>query len=492
MSSDHNSNDYDLNLGNNSNDAKQAGVGSKIVGLIFIIPRKLRIVVSILLVAFVIIAILNAFKPEAQKRAIPETVVRVEVIAAQPGDYPIVVNANGTVEAETRGDLVAQIRGEIVAVSKNFNTGGTFKKGDVLVQIDQRDYQADLSQALANLSQADAAYRQEQATAKQAKLDWQRLGNTAPAPDLVLRKPQLTAAKAQYDSAKAASDSARLNLSRTQITAPYDGRIIERKAVLGRYVSVGTPIAEVFATDGVEVRLPISQDEFSQLGLDSFSTDPDAENTYTVSITSTVGSHSYQWDAKIARTDSTFDINTRQIDVIAEVQDPFGKISGQSALKIGQFVSARIQGRTVENVFVIPNKSIREGSYVYAVRDGKLTKQSIKILWQDDQNALIGDGLRNGELVVTTSLNSTLAGASAKFGDDTPAADAKLAESTIDSNSQAIDQPDASDSTSIGDGDTISDDRAKPGVAAQTRATVKNAETAEPDAVQTTKATTLQ
>ena len=409
------SSDYNLNLGD---EPKRT---STVSGLLHRIPRKLRIVASILIFAFVVISLLNAFKPEAKKRAVPETVVRVEVITAQPSDYPIVVNANGTVEAETRGDLVAQIRGEIVAVSKNFNTGGTFKKGDVFIQIDQRDYQADLSRALANLSQADAVYRQEQATSKQAKLDWQRLGNTQPAPDLVLRKPQLTAAKAQYDSSKAAADSAQLNLNRTTITAPYDGRIIDRKAVLGQYVSVGTPIAEVFATDGVEVRLPISQDEFSQLGLDSFTANSDAANPFTVSITSTVGNRSQQWDAEITRTDSTFDINTRQIDVVAEVKDPFGKASGQTALKIGQFVSARIQGRTIENVFVIPNKSIREGRYVYTVRDGKLAKQSISILWQDDQNSLIGDGLNNGELVVTTSLNSTLAGANAKLGVNTSA-----------------------------------------------------------------------
>jgi len=413
MSSD-NSPDYDLDLDGST----QRNSSEKARGVIYIIPRKVRIVACILLIATVIIGLLNAYKPEASKRAIPETVVRVDVVTAQRSNYPIVVNANGTVEAETRGDLVAQIRGEIVSVSDNFSTGGSFKKGDVLIQIDQRDYQADLSQALANLSQAEANYRQEQANSNQAKLDWERLGNTEPAPDLVLRKPQLTAAKAQYDSAKAASDGGRLNLSRTTITAPYDGRIIERKAVLGQYLAIGNPIAEVFATEGVEVRLPVSQEEFSQLGLDSFSADANDQSPFLVSISSTVGNQAYQWDAKITRTDSTFDINTRQIDVIAEVQDPFGKDSGQTALKIGQFVSARIQGRTVEDVFVIPNKSIREGSYVYTVRDGKLAKQSIKVLWQDDQNALIGDGIQAGELVVTTSLNSTLAGASAKLGDD--------------------------------------------------------------------------
>lgn len=415
MSSDQNNHNYELNLNDSVTEGQRAGFGKSAGNLLYRVPRKVRIVLCIILIAIIIISLLNAFKPEARKRAIPETVVRVEVITAKPSSYPIVVNANGTVEAETRGDLVAQIRGEIVAVSPNFNTGGSFKKGDVLIQLDQRDYQADLSRALASLSQADAAYRQEQATAKQAAQDWQRLGNTEPAPDLVLRKPQLTAAKAQFDSAKAAADGARLNLDRTTIKAPYNGRIIDRKAVLGQYVGVGTPIAEVFATDGVEVRLPISQEEFSQLGLDSFSNESNTDNPFNVSITSKVGNQAFQWDAKITRTDSTFDINTRQIDIVAEVADPFGKLNGQKALKIGQFVSARIQGRTVDNVFVIPNKSIREGRYVYAVRDGKLAKQSINIIWQDDQNALVSKGLNDGELVVTTSLNSTLAGASAKF-----------------------------------------------------------------------------
>ena len=132
-------------------------------------------------------------------------------------------------------------------------------------------------------------------------------------------------------------------------------------------------------------------------------------------LSSKIGQNEYRWDAKITRTDSTFDVNTRQIDVIAEVIDPFGNESDQPALKIGQFVSAQIQGRSVDDVFVIPNKSIREGSYIYAIEDESLTKRSIDILWQDDQNALVNSGISEGELVVTTSLNSTLAGAKAKY-----------------------------------------------------------------------------
>ena len=404
----------DTNLLINENQAHNAKQAS---GLLSWIPRKLRIVLCILLAAAAVITLLVKFQPQAEKREIPETVVRVDVVEANRSSYPIVVTANGTIEAETRGNLVAQIRGEVVSMAENFKTGGTFKSGDELIQIDPRDYASAVSQTRASLSQTEAAYRQEQANAKQAVQDWQRLGNTEPASDLVLRKPQLLAAKAAMESAQATHATAKLNLGRTTITAPYDGRIIRRDAVLGQYVSIGTPIAEVFATQGVEVRLPLSQEEFSQLGLDSFNANDESANQFNVVLSSDQGNQRITWQAKITRTDSTFDINTRQIDVIALVEDPFGKQSGKAPLKIGQFVTARIQGRTVEDVYVIPNKSIREGSYLYVVREQRLAKQSIDILWQDDKNALIKEGISDKELVVTTSLNSTLAGAKAKLSE---------------------------------------------------------------------------
>lgn len=399
-------NEYELNLDEPS---KKSGILSKI-------PRKLLIILAIVIATFFIISLLFASRPTAEKRPIPETVVRVDTITATASSYPIIVNVNGTIQAETRGNLVSQIRGEIVRTADNFRNGGSFNKGDVLVEIDPRDYQAELSRAAASLSQADVAYRQELANAKQAENDWKRLGNTEPAPDLVRRKPQLQAAKAQLDSAKAAHQTAKLSLSRTKIKAPYSGRIIRRNAVLGQYVSVGTPIAELFAIDGVEVRLPISQDEFSQLGLDNF--DPKtAKQDYEVILGSTVGGKDYKWTAVITRTDSAFDLNTRQIDVFAEVKDPFSKSTQQPPLKIGQFVTGQLRGRNVDGVFVVPNKSVREGRYTYVVRDQRLAKQNIDIVWQDDRNTLVASGLNEGDLVVTTSLNSTLAGAKAKLSE---------------------------------------------------------------------------
>jgi len=402
------SSESELNWGNDDpNDPSPHTQGilarcfSGIFGVIMLIPRKARIVISIVLLTLFLVVLLSVFKPKAEKRPIPETIVKVDVVGVSASAYPIVVNTNGTIEADTRGSLVSQIPGEIVNVSSKFKTGGSFTQGEVLIEVDQRDFLAAQSQAAAAVSQVR---------------DWQRLGNTGSAPDLVARKPQLAAAKAELDSRQASFETAILNLERTKIKAPYTGRVIRRDAVLGQYVTVGTVLAEIFASAGVEVRLPLSQDEYSQLGLDALDTNT-AENAFDVVLTSKLGSASYTWDAQVTRTDSTFDLSTRQIDVIATVKDPFSKDSKRPPIKIGQFVNATIKGRIVEDVFVVPNKSLREGNYVFVVKNERLERTPVVVTWQDDQNALIESGLSAGDLVVTTSLNSTLAGAKVKLSE---------------------------------------------------------------------------
>jgi len=117
----------------------------------------------------------------------------------------------------------------------------------------------------------------------------------------------------------------------------------------------------------------------------------------------------------VTRADSTFDLSTRQIDVIASVIDPFSSKGDKPPLKIGQFVNASIQGRTIEGAIVVPNKALREGNYVFVSQDQTLERRPVSVIWQDDQYALIESGLTTGDIVVTTSLNSTLVGAKVKF-----------------------------------------------------------------------------
>lgn len=342
-------------------------------------------------------------KPQARVSAPPPSLVSVEAAPINFTDYPIKVSTNGTVTAATRSTLVAQVSGEITQVSPSFASGGQFKKGDVLLEIDSRNYASAVSNSSADFSQAQANLEQEQAEAEQALKEWQRLGFDETPSDLVLRKPQLAAAEAAVESAKAALDRARLDLARTKVRAPFDGSIIDINADIGQFVPVGTALGEIFSDEGLEIELPLNQEQYSQLLV---------EKNPAVLLSANISGEEHQWQANVIRADSVFDTTTRQLNVIAKIDNPLS--DKNLRLKIGQYVSAVIDGQIIKNAAVVANQSIREGSFVYLYDQGVLRKRDITITWQDDENAIV-TGISPSELVVLTSLGGIANGASARL-----------------------------------------------------------------------------
>ena len=358
--------------------------------------------------------------PKAQREKPPQATFQVESMTAKPQNYTVEIDSYGTIQARTRGTLTAQISGEIIDVADKFRAGSFFEKDDLLLQIDQRDFETNLINAQANVSQAQATVAQEKAQAEQASRDWQRLGNKGKAPDLVLRKPQLSAASAQLEWNKAALEKAKLDLARTQITAPYAGRIISKNVDLGQYVTLGTELGEIFAIDYVEVRLPLTSHDYSQIEIvESYRGEniiATAENSPAVKIISNVGEQEYIFEGYISRTEGVFDTTTRQTYVVANVDDPYGKRNNNTPpLKIGQFVTARIKGKELNNVFVIPNHAVYQGSYLFVVEDGIIQRRQVKLVWQDDLSSIVSEGLHADEIVVTTPLNDTVSGTRVKI-----------------------------------------------------------------------------
>ena len=98
------------------------------------------------------------------------------------------------------------------------------------------------------------AEAQELARSEQALIDWQRLSAPDEKPSaLALREPQLQAAKARVLSARSTLTKAQLDLERTKIVAPFAGRVLQQLVDLGQVVSNGAQLAEIYATDLVEV-----------------------------------------------------------------------------------------------------------------------------------------------------------------------------------------------------------------------------------------------
>ncbi len=349
-------------------------------------------------------------KPQARRGPVQgPQLMTVAGTRLQPQDYRIMLSSYGVVNPRTESQLISQVAGEIVSISNSFRSGAFFEAGEELVRIDARDYRADVDIARAELVQAQLRLKEERARADQALRDWKRLGRGGVAGDLVLRKPQVAAAEAEIASARAKLVSAQLNLERTRIKAPYAGRILTKQVDLGQVVSSGSALADIFAVDYVEVRLPLNnrQLEYIRLPEQYRGGELSSELQPEVSLTASIGRHRYQWSGRVVRVEGAIDQGSRQLFVVAQVEDPYSLgPRGNPPLKIGQFVEARIQGELLKNVYVFPRSALSQDNSVLLIRNGRLHQRTLEPLWTDDKQVVVGDGLQTGELLNLTPLGA--------------------------------------------------------------------------------------
>lgn len=369
----------------------------------------MRLIVKVLLPILVLVLCVVAARtvianrPEPQTRPQFKTTTSVDATRVKKSDYPVMLKTQGSVTAAREGSLVTQVAGAITSVSPAFVVGGEFRAGEVLLEIDPRDYEIAVTLAEATVAQSRAALAEEQARSDQAEADWRRLGRAGQPSDLTLRKPQLAAARASLEGSRAQLERAKLDLARSKITASYDGRIRAKHVDLGQYVNKGINVAEIYSTDKVEIRLPLNS---QQLGFVDF------DNSQTaVSLSANVGGAMQSWDAAIARTEGAIDADSRQLYTIAEVSNPYPLSSDRAPLMIGQFVQAKVTGKTLKDVFVIPRSALREDREVLIVDDlNTLQARDVNIVWKDAEVAVIDKGLEEGEVINLTALGSVTNG----------------------------------------------------------------------------------
>jgi RND family efflux transporter MFP subunit len=325
---------------------------------------------------------LMATRPVAERREPPEPVLRVEAVHLQPQAYTLTIESQGTVRARTESTLIPEVSGRVLAVAENFREGGFFNAGDVLLEIDPSDYLTAVTVAEANLAEARVRLAEEQAQALQAERDWERLGRSDTPPELALRVPQLALARANVAAAEARLQQARRDLERTRITAPYRGRVLTKRVDVGQVVSPGNLLAELYAVDYAEIRLPLTSQEFAMLDIARDTRGREAEEAdFPVTLTATFGSQTAQWEGRVVRVEGAVDARSRQVFVVAQVDDPYGPDHPQP-LKVGLFVEARIEGRTLEDVYVLPRTALREARFVLTIdEENRLLRVPVEALW---------------------------------------------------------------------------------------------------------------
>ncbi|OLF81443.1 efflux transporter periplasmic adaptor subunit [Maricaulis sp. W15] len=361
------------------------------------------IVVGAVGIGVIISLVASQQRPE-RANAAPRPVA-VFVDEARLDTIALQVTSQGEARPRTQINLVPQVAGRITFVNPDFIEGGFFEAGETLVQIEDADYRLAVTRASAQVAQAQQALVREQAESELAASEWAELGD-GEASALTLREPQLAEARAQLAAAEAALQSARLDLQRTRISAPFSGRVRVKNADLGQYVSPGTPLGEVFSTDAVLVRLPLTDHELGLLGIPiAYNAGGDGEGM-PVQLRAALGGSQQTWQGRITRTDSAIDPQTRVLYAIAEVTDPYGAgASNGTPLAVGLFVTASITGRDVENAYILPRSALRGQNSVYVAEEGgTLSVRTVEVIDSNSERVVVSSGVRGGEMVVTSPI----------------------------------------------------------------------------------------
>ncbi len=368
---------------------------------------------AIFAIGIIVFFLMTALKPEPPKKPAESNSPLVEVLRPEPQTVQLNIKAHGVVKPRTETVLISEVTGVVQRVSNKFVAGGLFEKGEMLLQIDPTDHQVAFEQAKARLAGEQAKYAQEKAKADQAKKEWDLTGRSREnAPVLALREPFLLEAKANVESAQADLKKAEQKLARTVIKAPYSGMVKKKLVDVGQYVSVGTQLGETFAIDYAEIRLPLTDQELAFIDLPVWGK-AQAQKT-PVSLSANYAGKIETWQGEVVRMEGVVDEQSRVHYLVARVNDPyqaFAKNTQVAPLKVGTFVTASIQGITLDNLIKLPREAFRDmNNVLVSDQNNRLASRQLEVIRSEAQFSYVKSGLNDGDRVILTAIESPVQG----------------------------------------------------------------------------------
>jgi RND family efflux transporter MFP subunit len=368
----------------------------------------------------VLLATRPRVEPDPPEVAAP--LVRVTSVAPEP--HRFVVRTQGTVEPRTESELVPQVAGEVVWVSPALASGGFFEEDEPLVRIDPADAAVELESTRAAVALAESEFqRAKKERARQRTLAERSVASESRIDDA---ENAFRVAEAQLREARARLARAERDLERTELRAPYAGRVREESVDVGQFVSRGAPIATLYAVDFAEVVLPIPDRELQYLDLPLLyrGESPEiADSSLPVRLHAEFAGQDNVWTGRIVRTGGEIDAKSRMVNLVARVEDPYGRAlaSARPPLAVGLFVEAEILGRSVDEAFVLPRVALRDGDRVLVLDDeSRLRFRDVDVLRVEREAVVVGDGLRSGERVCVSPLRAVVDGMAVRVAGDAP------------------------------------------------------------------------
>ncbi|MFC3201070.1 efflux RND transporter periplasmic adaptor subunit [Alteromonas oceani] len=318
----------------------------------------------------------------------------VRVTQLKPESFAINIEAFGELAPLESTRLAAQVSGEVVEWNPTFVAGGIVKRGEMLFSIEKDAYTAALLQAESALANAQAALIEEKALANVAEREAATLPNSR-VTDLYLRKPQILSAEAAVKAAQAQMKIAKRDLANTEVVAPYDALIVSRSIGKGDFLTVGTSAATLYNVEVGEVTFPLAR--FDQAFL------PEALNGIEATVSLLNGTtDEIKRSATIVRDSGIYDSATRMTHLVARVNDPYGLTTQQPVLRFGAYTKVSFTGKTIDNVYRIPQELITRRQLWILDEADKLVAKPVEVVREVDSEFLIRVDIAADDRIVMT------------------------------------------------------------------------------------------
>jgi len=324
------------------------------------------------------------------------TAVPVGTVMAEKRAITQAADFVGRIEAVNRVDIRARVTGYLEEVL--FKDGATVAEGAPLFRIERSPFEAAVEQAQGALEKAQGAL--QNATVQRQRAE--DLLKTS-AGSVAIRDQRVAEEKgAQGDETTAAANlkTAQINLGYTEIKAPIAGRIGRTKLTKGNVVGPDTGVlVQIVSDDPMYVTFPVSQREFLALKTNRLPTDGSAP---LVSLRFSDGS-TYEQKGRVDFVDVSVERATDTVLVRATLPNPAGKLLDGTLVRVG------VQADKSEEKVLVPQSALiadQQGSYVFAVEDGKAVVKRVKVGAEAGSYVVIEQGLVGNEQIVIQGLQN--------------------------------------------------------------------------------------
>ncbi len=359
----------------------------------------------IILVVAIVVSYLLVTAEEQKKPVAPKEVKTVFVDTVINKTIPIIISANGNLEAKQRVEVFAEVQGIFRSSSHPFKPGQAFRRGETLMRIDADEYAASVQSSKSSLyNLITAAMPDLRLDYPEAYPKWQAYLSEFDLEKSTPELPEITSEKERYFINGRNIVTTYYNvknlerrLSKYIIRAPFDGVLTEALVTEGSLVRPGQKLGEFINPSIYELQVAVnkSYSDFLKVG-------------EAVNLENLEGTQEFK--GTVARINASVNQESQTISVFIDVQD--------ERVKEGMYLEAQIEGRSEENAFEISRKLLNDQKELFVVRDTILDVISVKPVYFSDRTAVIR-GVDNGTIILSRPVPGAYAGMIVKAFRDT-------------------------------------------------------------------------